>query len=109
MCGPQRRLDGPAFMQEAFCLSSLFLLIALAVPRELKGRIAGATTVTVTKNEILKALNKIDDFILAVATLEGDAAVPRYIQRPFQREPDFGAMSVNYHLPEPLDRAEDPR
>ncbi len=33
---------------------------------EVKGRVTGADTVTVTKNEILYALNKPDDFILAM-------------------------------------------
>ena len=33
---------------------------------EVKGRAAGAKTVTVTKNEILTALNKPDEFILAI-------------------------------------------
>ena len=43
---------------------------------EVKGRVAGAPTITVTKNEILYSLNKPDDFILAIvefdqATLTG--------------------------------------
>jgi hypothetical protein len=76
---------------------------------EVKGRAAGATTVTVTKNEILTGLNKPDDFILAMVEVEGDAArTPRYVGRPFQREPDFGVTSVNYDLNELLARAEDP-
>ena len=33
---------------------------------EVKGRVAGATSVTITKNEILTALNKPDDYILAL-------------------------------------------
>ena len=33
---------------------------------EVKGRVSGADTVTVTKNEILYSLNKPDDFILAI-------------------------------------------
>ena len=32
---------------------------------EVKGRISGAATITVTKNEILYSLNKPEDFILA--------------------------------------------
>jgi hypothetical protein len=76
---------------------------------EVKGRVAGATTVTVTKNEILTGWNKPDDFILAIVEVEGDAArTPRYVGRPFQREPDFGVTSVNYDLNELLARAEDP-
>jgi hypothetical protein len=75
---------------------------------EVKGRAKGADTVTVTKNEILTALNKPDDFILAVVEVEGDTAVPRYIRQPFQREPDFAVTSVNYDLKELLQRGEVP-
>ncbi len=72
---------------------------------EVKGRVEGATTITVTKKEILAALNKPDDFILAVVevTLEGESGkgkAPVYVRRPFQREPDFAATSVNYELDE---------
>ncbi|MFH1924287.1 MAG: helicase-related protein [Planctomycetota bacterium] len=75
---------------------------------EVKGRIAGARTVTVTNNEILTALNKPDDFILAIVEIDGDTAIPRYVRRPFQREPDFGVTSVNYNCQELLGRSEDP-
>lgn len=82
---------------------------------EVKGRIAGADTVTVTKNEILTALNKPEDFVLAVVEVAAseelaqsvesaagalEAQDPdcqvRYLRQPFQREPDFGVTSVNY-------------
>jgi hypothetical protein len=33
---------------------------------EVKGRVSGAPTITVTRNEILYSLNKPDDFILAI-------------------------------------------
>ena len=36
---------------------------------EVKGRAEGATTITVTKNEILTSLNKPDDYILAIVQL----------------------------------------
>jgi hypothetical protein len=75
---------------------------------EVKGRVAWAQTVTVTKNEILTALNKPDDFILAVVLADGDAATPRYVQCPFQREPDFGVTSVNYALEDLLARSGEP-
>ena len=76
---------------------------------EVKGRVAGAKTVTVTKNEILTALNKPEDFILAIVEVESDGErTPRYVRRPFQREPDFGVTSVNYDLNELLARAEEP-
>jgi hypothetical protein len=75
---------------------------------EVKGRAKGANTVTITKNEILTALNKPEDFILALAEVDGDEATPRYVRRPFQREPDFGVTSVNYDLGDLLARAEEP-
>jgi hypothetical protein len=72
---------------------------------EVKGRAAGPKTVTVTKNEILTALNKPEDFLLAIAEVEGDAGEPRYIARPFERQPDFAVTSVNYDLNDLLGRA----
>jgi superfamily II DNA or RNA helicase len=76
---------------------------------EVKGRAAGARTVTVTKNEILTGLNRPDDFRLALVEVDGDASKPpRYVRRPFGREPDFGVTSVNYDLGELLARAEAP-
>jgi len=76
---------------------------------EVKGRISGAETVTVTKNEILYSLNKPDDYILAIVEFLGDAGhYVRYLRRPFQREPDFGVTSVNYDFGELLSRAGEP-
>jgi len=75
---------------------------------EVKGRVAGAQTVTLTKNEILTGLNKPEDFILALVEIDGDRATPRYVRWSFQREPDFGVMSVNYDLEELLARGEAP-
>jgi len=76
---------------------------------EVKGRNADAPTVTVTKNEILTALNKPDDFILALVPLSpGQVANPRYLRRPFVNEPDFSATSVNYNFDELLGRAVEP-
>jgi SNF2 family DNA or RNA helicase len=76
---------------------------------EVKGRITGAATITVTKNKILYSLNKPEDFILAIVEfLEGEAHRVHYVRRPFQREPDFGVTSVNYDFAELLNRAEAP-
>jgi len=100
---------------------------------EVKGRIAGAKTVTVSKNEILTALNKPDDFILAMVEVpasEGlentdpwrinekkdlqygnvfNGCTVNYVRKPFVREPDFGVTSVNYDIAELLKRAEVPK
>jgi hypothetical protein len=75
---------------------------------EVKGRVEGANTITVTRNEILTSLNKPEDYILAVVAFEGDSHRVHYIRSPFQREPDFGVTSVNYDLDELLARAEEP-
>jgi superfamily II DNA or RNA helicase len=77
---------------------------------EVKGRVSGAATITVTKNEILYSLNKPEDFILAVVEfLDANGHRVHYVRRPFQREPDFGVTSVNYDFSELLARAEVPR
>jgi len=76
---------------------------------EVKGRVSGAATITVTKNEILYSLNKPDDFILAIVEFDGDTHRVHYVRRPFQREPDFGVTSVNYAFSDLLARAEVPR
>jgi hypothetical protein len=77
---------------------------------EVKGRVSGADTVTVTKNEILTSLNKPEDFILALVEFADDTMHRvRYLREPFQREPDFGVTSVNYDFAELLNRAGDPR
>lgn len=73
---------------------------------EVKGRVAGARTLTVTKNEILFSLNKPDDFILAIVEYHPDGTeAVHYLRRPFRREPDFDAASVNYDFAELLARA----
>ena len=76
---------------------------------EVKGRISGAATVTVTRNEILYSLNKPEDFILGIVEfLEGDAHRVHYVREPFRCEPDFGVTSVNYDFAELLARAQPP-
>jgi hypothetical protein len=77
---------------------------------EVKGRVSGAPTITVTKNEILYSLNKPDDFILAIVEfLEEGSHRVHYVRQPFQREPDFGVTSVNYDFAKLLLRGESPR
>ena len=74
---------------------------------EVKGRIQGADTVTVTRNEILYSLNKPDQFILALVEFVGDGEHrTHYLREPFRREPDFGVTSVNYDLRELIARSE---
>jgi SNF2 family DNA or RNA helicase len=76
---------------------------------EVKGRVSGAPTITVTKNEILYSLNKPDDFILAIVEFTGDDThKTHYLRQPFTREPDFGVTSVNYDFADLLARARPP-
>ena len=66
---------------------------------EVKGRVAGADTVTVTKNEILTALNKPEDFILALVFVGLDGtAKPQYLAKPFEQEPEFATASVTFRI-----------
>ena len=76
---------------------------------EVKGRVAGAETVTVTKNEILTALNKPDDYVLAlVFVAPNGTATPQYLVKPFEQEPDFATASVTFRIKELLSRVEKP-
>src|SRR5204862_7962992 len=76
---------------------------------EVKGRVTGADTVTVTKNEILYSLNRPEDFVLAIVEfLDADHHEAHYLRQPFRREPDFGVTSVNYDFAELLRRATRP-
>ena len=76
---------------------------------EVKGRVADADTVTVTKNEILTALNKPEDYILALVFIGTDgAAKPRYLTKPFEQEPDFATASVTFRIKELVARMEMP-
>ena len=65
---------------------------------EVKGRQKGATTVTVSKNEILTALNRPDEFILAIVEVDGDKTHTIYLKHPFKNAPDFTATSINYDI-----------
>ena len=65
---------------------------------EVKGRQKGSATVTVTRNEILTALNKPDEFLLAIVEVDGAQTKTIYIRKPFTHAPDQGACSVNYDI-----------
>ena len=77
---------------------------------EVKGKAKGMATVTISKTQILTALNKPDDFILALVEVDlPRAAEPRYLQEPFDREPGFAEVSVNYDFPTLYARGVRPR
>ena len=75
---------------------------------EVKGRVKGAATVTITRNEMLYAFNQGDKFVLAIVLVAEDDGVegPFYIRRPFDREPGWGVCSINYNLSDLLQKAD---
>lgn len=80
---------------------------------EVKGRIRGAETVTVTRSEIGVGRNKPDDFLLALVEVPGDNggdAVVRYLRRPFEGmgEPHFASVAETFNWKKLIERAEAP-
>jgi superfamily II DNA or RNA helicase len=73
---------------------------------EVKGRVKGADTVTVTKNELLTAFNKPDEYILAIVEVDGTSTRTVYLKKPFRERPDFAATSVNYNIDELVNSSE---
>jgi hypothetical protein len=67
---------------------------------EVKGRVKGATTVTVTKNEIFESWNQGSKYHLAIVLVGDDDSTdgPHYVSHPFKEEPPWGACSVNYDI-----------
>ena len=74
---------------------------------EVKGRIQGAGTVTITRNEMLYALNQADKFLLSIVLVDETDVVdgPYYLRNPFETEPGWGVSSINYEIKALLDRA----
>ena len=76
---------------------------------EVKGRAKGQNTITVSRNEIIYALNQADKFLLAVVIVDDDSHEgPHYIRSPFSTEPDIGVASINFDLSDLLSRAVSP-
>ena len=75
---------------------------------EVKGRVQGADTITVTRNEICYGANQADKFILAVVSIGENDAIdgPYYLRNPFDREPQWGVSTMQMQISEILKRAE---
>ena len=75
---------------------------------EVKGRVKGASTVTVTKNEIFESWNQGVKYHLAIVLVGEDDSIdgPHYVPHPFKEEPSWGVSSVNYELKALLERAQ---
>ncbi len=76
---------------------------------EVKGRVTGAASITFTRNEILTALNKPEDYIVAIVEfLDESNHKVYYLREPFNVEPDFGVTSLNYDFKGLLEKAQAP-
>jgi superfamily II DNA or RNA helicase/uncharacterized OB-fold protein len=78
---------------------------------EVKGRVAGAETFTVTRSEVGVGRNKPDQHILALVEVEnGKKPLVRYVRRAFEEvgELPFDTISVNLSWKAYMERSEEP-
>ena len=75
---------------------------------EVKGRIDGADTVMITRQEVITSLHEPEKFILAIVQVEnGFAREPRYVRGALDtREPPFGHNAIQFSIKSLLERAE---
>ncbi len=69
---------------------------------EVKGRAKGATTITVSKNEILTGLNRPDEYILAIVEVDGTESKTVYLKEPFKgmSKPSFAEVNRSFNITE---------
>ncbi|MCY4059436.1 MAG: helicase-related protein [Gammaproteobacteria bacterium] len=76
---------------------------------EVKGRESGADTISVTRNEVLTALNKPDDYILAIVEfLDEEQHRVHYVRGAFEQEPDWAVVRSEYRMKDLIARGEAP-
>lgn len=77
---------------------------------EVKGRVDGADSVMVTRQEVITSLHEPEKFILAVVSVSGGFAhEPRYVRGPLiEREPSFLETAIQFDLRRLLERAVPP-
>ena len=77
---------------------------------EVKGRIDGADTVMITRQEVITSLHEPDKYILAIVQVEaGFAREPRYVRGALAKhEPAFEHTAIQFNLKSLLERAEAP-
>lgn len=77
---------------------------------EVKGRIDGADSVMITRQEIITSLHEPEKFILAIVSVTGGFAhAPRYLRGALvDREPSFLETAIQFDLRRLLERAEEP-
>ena len=73
---------------------------------EVKGKSASSDVVTVSSNEIRAAFNIGEKYALALVVVDGDVIhPPRYIHKPFDKEPDWETVSVNLDVKKLLEKS----
>ena len=77
---------------------------------EVKGRVVGADTVMITRQEVITSLHEPDKYILAIVEVDaGFARQPRYVRGALARhEPPFEHTAIQFHLKSLLERAAAP-
>lgn len=75
---------------------------------EVKGRVAGADTVMITRQEVITSLHEPEKFILAIVEVDNDfPGPPRYIRGALDtREPPFDQNAIQFNIRSLLARAE---
>lgn len=77
---------------------------------EVKGRWAGKSDITLTKNEILCSRNEPEKFRLALVRVEQNRTeAPRYLRGYLFGEPDFAETTRTFSLQKLLEHAGEPR
>jgi hypothetical protein len=78
---------------------------------EVKGRVKGADTVMITRQEVITSMHEPDKFILAIVQVENGAAdEPRYVFGALDsREPPFDQNAIQFNMKRLLEKAETPK
>ena len=78
---------------------------------EVKGRVDGADTVMITRQEIITSLHEPEKFILAVVEVSGGlAGEPRYVRGALdERDPPFDQDAIQFNLKRLFARSETPQ
>ena len=77
---------------------------------EVKGRVEGADTVMITRQEVITSLHEPEKYILAIVQVEDSSAKsPRYVRGALSDyEPAFEQTAIQFNLKRLLERAEAP-
>ena len=77
---------------------------------EVKGRVDGADSVMITRQEVITSLHEPEKFILAIVSVTGGFAhAPRYVRGPLvEREPSFLETAIQFDLRRLMERAQAP-